>query len=392
MKAGCGLTKGPLVPLKMFLFSYYATNTIIISYLPLYLQYKGLTNAEVGWVLAIGPLATILAQPFWGFLSDKYKTVKKILLICVSGMLVASTIFFQMDVLVAILLSAGLFYFFSTPIGALGDSLAQRRAFELKVPFGSIRTWGSIGFAVSSLVIGFVLTNIGIQYMIFPYLMFGVFALFIATRLQDVQVSSEPVQLHDVKKMFSNKPYIFFLILIIFLCLTHRANDSFVGLYIVELGGSESLVGLAWFVGVISEAIVFALAGYWFKKYHPMVFVILAGALYSIRWLFFASAQSPFMVIALQSLHGITFAVFYLAAFDYIARMVPKSLQSTGHLIFFSVFFGVSGIIGALMGGSIMEAYGGTTLYQVIAGFAFTGTILLTIYHTVIFKMRARNI
>jgi len=47
--------------------------------LPLYLKHKGLTGIEIGWVLAIGPFATIISQPFWGYVSDKYKTVKKYL-------------------------------------------------------------------------------------------------------------------------------------------------------------------------------------------------------------------------------------------------------------------------------------------------------------------------
>src|SRR5690625_6231051 len=65
-----------LTPLKVLLFSFYATNTIIVSFLPLYLQYKGLSGKEIGWVLAMGPLVSIFSQPFWGYMSDKYKTVK----------------------------------------------------------------------------------------------------------------------------------------------------------------------------------------------------------------------------------------------------------------------------------------------------------------------------
>src|SRR5690625_7048648 len=102
-----------LVPLKMFLFCFHATNTIILSFLPLYLKDKGLTGTEIGWVLAIGPFASIIAQPFWGFLSDKYKTVKKILIVAASGMLIASIFFFQMNHLIFIFILGVLFYFFS---------------------------------------------------------------------------------------------------------------------------------------------------------------------------------------------------------------------------------------------------------------------------------------
>ncbi|MFD2046696.1 MFS transporter [Ornithinibacillus salinisoli] len=374
-----------LIPLKMLLFSFHATNTIILSYLPLYLKYKGLEGTEIGYVLAIGPLASIFAQPFWGYLSDKYKTVKRILLICIVGLLIGSVLFFQMNTLVTILLMGAIFYFFVTPIGALGDSLAQRRADDLGASFGSIRTWGSIGFATSSLLIGAILNKAGVQYMIWPYLFFGIIALFVTFRLKDVKVESKPVHIKDVGKLIKNKPFLIFLVLMLFITISHRANDSFMGLYIEQLGGNDFLVGLAWFVGVASEAAVFFLAGYWFKKFHPLFFVIIAGVLYSIRWFIYALADDPMYVIALQFLHGLTFGVFYLAAFDYVSRLIPKLLQSTGHLVFFATFFGISGIIGSLMGGALIDSFGGGRLYFFMGCLAVAGTILLSIYHALPF-------
>src|SRR5690606_421460 len=182
----------------MLLFSFHATNTIILSFLPLYLAYKGLNGTEIGWVLAIGPLASIFAQPFWGYMSDKYKTVKKVLLVCVMGLLIFSTVFFQMNSLISIMFMGAVFYFFTTPIGGLGDSLAQRRADELSISFGSIRTWGSVGFATSSLIIGEILSRYGVQYMIWPYLFFGFIALIVVTQVKDVKVDSDPVKLKDI--------------------------------------------------------------------------------------------------------------------------------------------------------------------------------------------------
>src|SRR5699024_12418526 len=108
----------------MLLFSFHATNTIILSFLPLYLRYKGLNGTEIGWVLAVGPLASIFAQPFWGYMSDKHKTVKRVLLVCIGGLLIRSIFFFQMNTLLSIILMGAIFYFFTTPIGVLGVSLS----------------------------------------------------------------------------------------------------------------------------------------------------------------------------------------------------------------------------------------------------------------------------
>ncbi len=208
---------------------------------------------------------------------------------------------FQMEGLLAILLAGFVFYFFTSPIGGLGDSLAQRRADELRVSFGTIRTWGSVGFATSSLVVGQILSATDVQYMIWPYLFFGTAALIVAWRLTDVRVESDPVHLKDISALIKNKPFILFLFFIMFITISHRASDSFIGLYLEQLGGNESLVGIAWFVGVISEAAVFALASRWFRKYHTLIFVIFAGVMYTVRWFLYAAANDPFLLSCFNS-------------------------------------------------------------------------------------------
>src|SRR5690625_4751329 len=111
----------------------------MISFLPLYLSFRGLNGTEIGWVLAVGPLASIVSQPLWGYLSDKYKTVKWMIVICISGLLLSSLVFFQMKHLGKILFVGAILYFFSYPVGALADSLGQRRANDLNISFGTIR-------------------------------------------------------------------------------------------------------------------------------------------------------------------------------------------------------------------------------------------------------------
>lgn len=370
-----------MVPLKMLLFCFHGANTLVISFLPLFLQYKGLNGSEIGWVLAIGPMAAIIAQPFWGYMSDKYQTVKRILIICLVGLLISSVFFMQMTSLPLLLSLGAVFFFFAAPIGALGDSLSQRRADELGISFGTIRMWGSIGFATSSLVVGEFLSAVGIQFMIWPYLLLGGAALAVCFKLSDVKVSAPPIKLNDLMKLIKNKPFVVFLGLVVFITITHRANDSFIGIYIAQLGGSESLIGISWFVGVASEALVFALAGIWFKKYHPLIFIVGAGILYTTRWFAYAYISDPLLIVALQFLHGLTFGVFYLTAFQYVTRLIPKLLQSTGHLVFVSVFFGFSGIIGSLLGGSLIDSMGGGSLYFFMGTLALIGSALLAIYH-----------
>ena len=252
------------------------------------------------------------------------------------------------------------------------------------ISFGTIRMWGSIGFGLSSLIIGQFLNSYGVEFMMWPYLILGTLLLVIAFNIVDAKTSTstdtKQVQLKDLKVLFTNKKFIIFLSIMMFITITHRANDSFIGLFITSIGGSESLVGIAWFIALISEALIFAFAYYWFKKERALLFLILASVFYTLRWLLFAFTTDPTIVIIGQLLHGLTFGIFYLSALDYVTQLIPKTLNSSGHLIFYSVFFGISGIIGSLIGGFLLDQYGGQTLYLVMAGMTLIGTVLLIIF------------
>ncbi len=262
-----------------------------------------------------------------------------------------------------------------SPVAALADSLAQKTANQLGVTFGSIRMWGAVGFALASLACGKILTIIGISNIMYPFLFFAIISLFLGFFVQDVPLSSKPVTLFSALHLLKNKQLLLFLTLITFISLTHRTNDNFIGLHISHLGGDASLIGWAWFIAVITEAIVFALSSLWFRRFNELTFIIIAGFFYVLRFIVIAQATDPIHVLYIQPLHGICFGLFYTAAFQYITKIVPEELQGTGHLLFVSVSFGVSGIVGSSIGGMIMEATSGSALFAALAGSALLGSI-----------------
>lgn len=370
--------------LKGTLFFFHASMTIMVSYLPVYFQFLGLTATEIGILLAVGPAAAILAQPFWGFMSDKWKTVKRILLICLSGALAAGFLLFQLNEFLFIIPVIYLFFSFLSPAGGLGDSLAQKISVERGVSFGGIRMWGSLGFGSASLAGGYMLTWIGIQHIYAVFAVFIIIAFVFASQSPDAKPSRKPVKLASARKLLKDKQLLLFLLFIISISLTHRINDSFIGLYIVELGGNESVIGMAWFIGVFTEALVFATSIYWMRRFHPLTLIVIAAGIYVLRWCLMWFAPDANFILFFQATHGLAFGIFYLTAFQFVSRLVPSELESTGHLLFISVFFGFSGVIGSSMGGLVIDIFDLKFLYgfmAVMAGAGFIGALLYRKYY-----------
>ncbi|WP_066305056.1 MFS transporter [Bacillus sp. FJAT-29814] len=378
--------KRPIIYLSIFLFFYHSSNTLIGTFLPLYFQDKALTGTEIGWIMAIGPFTSLFFQPFFGYMSDKYKTIKRMLFICLIGVIISSLVMFQVQGFLLLLLVCGVFFSLFIPIGALGDSLALSTALTAGASFGRIRMWGSAGFAVTSFLGGQILLKIGIGNLMYPYLLFALLTFAVCWKLTDVNVPADPVNLKGAVSVVLQPRFVAFLVFIMFVTIGHRTNDIYSGLYIKELGGNESLVGLSWFVGVTCEALIFMLSPVWIRWFNEMTFMVIAAALYGLRWILISAASAPLEVVWLQALHGITFGVFYLCAFQYATNYFPAKFRSTGQQVFISVFFGLSGIIGSLAGGMIFDHLSGVALYKLISYSAFAGCVGLVLYHSFVNK------
>ena len=173
-------------------------------------------------------------------------------------------------------------------------------------------------------------------------------------------------------RFFKNPTLLYFFLLVSFISMTHRVNDGFISLYLFSIGGNEMLVGWLWFIGVLSEAILFFFSALWFKSAHPIKYLILAGFLFVLRW-FWVALSRPLVLLSTQVLHGICFAVLFLGAIEYLYKVVPPEMQATGHMVFMGITFGVTGIIGSSLGGMIFDVYSGKALYLTMAASAFVG-------------------
>lgn len=95
---------------------------------------------------------------------------------------------------------------------------------------------------------------------------------------------------------------------------------------------------------------------------------------------------TPSLIIIFQVLNGLSYGVFFVMSFQYVTRLIPVQLQTSGHLLYSTVIFGISGIVASLGGGYLFEQFGGATLYFVMAILALLGSCFILIYHIIIRK------
>jgi len=367
--------------LRGFNFLYFGLLAIFIPFLPVYLAEQGLKPGQIGLIVGTGGFVTIITQPLWGFISDKSKTIRKVLLLLIAFSSIIGYFLYDSSSYFLLILFAMLLYFFLMPIDPLLESFNFTIAEEARISYGSIRTYGALGYAVVSLFTGFTMSYFGAHSLAILFSGIAVISFIVLWKMPDAPVSGKPLTFKSLKHFLSNKETLLFLLLVFICSIPARMNDTFLGVYILELGGSTALVGQAWFLAGSSEIIVFALSFWWLRKGKELLIITIATTFYFIRFFLSAWIVDPHILAYLQVMQLLTFPIFYSAAIQYLYRIVPVEWRATGQTVLALLFFGVSGILSSYVGGVIYGAFGGQVLFLTISSMCFIGIIFgLTLY------------
>jgi PPP family 3-phenylpropionic acid transporter len=367
-----------LFALKGLNFSYYATQAILLPFLPLYFAGQGYSAFQVGLLMMIGPFAAMFAQPLWGYVSDRLNTVKKIILLLWVLTIVSSIGLFYAEGFLISFIFALLLFFFMIPSVPLLDSITIQSTERMSRSYGSVRLWGSVGFTLIALVSGTVLGFIGgidnIQYI---YWALWIVPMMLLIFLKDEPSNGARVSLQSLRSIFRNGPFLWFLLMVFVIMIPHRMNDGLLVLYLNDLGATDTMVGWAWALAAISEIPTFALLARYMHRFHELALLGIVSILYTIRWAAYAWTDEPWLLLYLQASHSITFAAFWIVSIHYAVRLVPQELRSTGQSLLSAVFLGLAGITGGLIGGWINGEWGGSAMYSFGAVLTFISSILL---------------
>lgn len=356
---------------------------VTLPFLPLFLIYKGFSSVEIGMIMGVAPVISIVAQPLVGFLSDKYKTIKKILIILYCIVIATSFGVFFPDKFIIVFISIVLMHFAMSPGSPLIDSMTLHSLKDNKSDYGKIRMWGSIGFAVIAVGSGPLLEWLGVNKLYILFWFVSLITLFLFVFLKDSNETTTPVSLKSVGEVFRNKSFIWALFLALIMMIPHRINDTMIVLHMENIGATTFVIGLAWAIAAMSEVPVFYYLTKKITQYKDFALLSIVATFYTIRWLLYSQIESAWIVTSLQVLQSLTFGLFWIVAMQLVIRAVPDHLRSTGQAVLASVCFGIGGAIGGTAGGWVFDHYGASVMYMLMASLTGFAAILLFASHIV---------
>lgn len=357
-------------------FGYYLALGSFMPYINLYFERMGMSGTQIGFLISIQVILLSATTLSWGTLADRFRIHK--LILCLGLLLtpVAVLMIATANTFESITFWVLVFAFFTSPIVPLIDSLAVDVAETRGGSFGGARVWGSIGWAISSWGVGLLVEQYSIRWLFYGYAasMWTAFmiALFQPKRLSHAPRTSFSVHL----KGFLRADLIIFLLSIFLLATSFSAVNSFFSIYMDGIGAPEAMIGLAWSIGSWTEIPIMLLGGWLIRKVGSGKLLTTSFLLFALRWLLFSFTKAPGAALAIQFLHGVSFACFAVGSITYMSRKSPPGFGATAQALLNMFTWGLGAIIGSLVGGFTFENFGMPVMFRVMFAFAVSGLIL----------------
>ena len=356
--------------LAIFYFFYFGIVGIYIIFLPKVLMMLGYSASEIGIIFAAFPLVRFLL-PFLftrGF-ELNFQRFKTALFI----MIVSSFTFY-------LFVESFWGLFFSNILLSIGMSLilpyVEVIALEVlkKEGYGKVRLFGSIGFVIVALVLVKYLSSAEIAlYFLIAFVLFTAFlAFFIA---KDVHKKALPQEKNsnDVALMRDYKLWLG----LILMQMSFGAFYNFFTIYETDHGISLDMTIYLWTFGVLIEILMLFFQGR-FLKFNLVLLLQITTLSAVLRWfLVYLYPTNLEVLFFTQSLHALSFALFYSAAISYLYQLYKNKVLA--QQFFSGLSHGLGGFIGALGFGYLYE-YFPQSIFLVAALIALIAFIFITLW------------
>lgn len=368
----------PFWRLSGYYFAYFAFIGAFAPYFTLYLQSLAFSATDIAILMSLMQLMRIIAPNLWGWLSERTGVRMPIVRISALASLLGFCLFFVTSDFLGVFVAMALMSFFWSAALPLVESTTFNHLGGEGHRYGTIRSWGSAGFIVAVLLIGYALDHLPVSSLLWMSTLILATILLCAVWVPEAGRPVEARLSASLATTLRRRHIQALFGACFFMSAAHGALYVFYSIYLVENGYGKSLVGWMWTLGVLSEIVVFLLMPRLARRFSMRSVLLFAFAAAVVRFVMigWGVGSLPILVVA-QLLHGATFGAYHAAAITLVNRWFPGRLQASGQALYGSLSFGAGGMIGGLLSGLTWDSIGAAWTFTIGSGFALIGLVWL---------------
>jgi nucleoside transporter len=362
MKSGIRIQLSVMMFLEFFVWgSWYVT---MGTYLTTTLQ---ATDVQNGMAYGTQSLGAILAPFVIGLIADRFFAAQKILgVLHLTGAVLLFLISRQEEFSNFYFLILGYMILYM-PTLALVNSVSFRQLREPEKQFATLRVWGTIGWIVAGLLIGWLtwekqnlLVNT-FRLAAAASLLLGLMSFF----LPDTPPASagKTVTFGDIIgieafRLFRDKNFFIFFLSSMLICIPLAFYYQEANKFLNEINFENAAGKMA--LGQVSETVFMLLMPLFFRRFGIKTMMLIGMLAWVARYLFFGFGDTVDMVGFLYLgilLHGICYDFFFVTGQIYTDKKAGEGIKSAAQGMITLTTYGVGMLIGFFIAGLVSEYY-----------------------------------
>ena len=354
----------------------------------LYLQSLGEDFAHISLILASVTITMFFANYGWGWLSDRLGRRKPLL---VAGLFILATAFFLLSRVpngtyawaARIFEGIGTAAYSTVSLALMGDLLEAER--QKGRSMGVFRGIGSFAFAIGAVFGGRLAdaTSIAQTLMVCSGLYFV--AALVALAIQEVRPTLHPDPLQAIPSTPIQNPKskiqnvqalpLFFLAGVVLWTAAHSASASMWPNYMQSLGYSKTASGALWGLAAFIEFPAMYVAGTLSDVVGRAPLLMAGGLFISLTNLGYLLLAGIFpLLLGVQVIRGFGFGSYTTTAMTFATEHSAQKNRGSKSGLFNTVSTAGS-LLGSILGGNLVQAYGFHFLYGVCSALALGAAI-----------------
>ncbi len=344
---------------KLFIvyFSFYSGVAAYNTYLNLYLSDCGLTNPQIGGIVSVSTIFTLVTQMFWAHISDRSQNKNRVMRLLYLLVAVAGLCFYIDDSPLYLGILVTVFALIYNPIAPLQDNITLELIEGTRTDFGQIRMGGTIGYSLTVLLTGLFL-NDAYRHIFWLTTLFTTICLLMTFYFPASSSLTAPKNEADLKTVLSNKLLLGIVSFSFVFNLGLSFYYNFYPIYFVSIGGDSGIIGTLMFVGALTEIPMLLLCKRIIDRIGVKKLLIIAAAATILRWVLLYILVNPLLIILTSLLHGLGFTSFSYSVITYINKVVPQRMRGRAQTL--NVLLGsvIPRILSGYVGGLLSESRG----------------------------------
>jgi MFS transporter, PPP family, 3-phenylpropionic acid transporter len=346
-------------------------------YFNVYLLELGFSGTQIGILAAIFPLFAFVVAPALSSLADRRGWRLRLLQISLVGwgavlLLYPYPTSFGVFFLLVVLESA-----MRSPTLPIADGVIARMATRHKLNYGDMRLWGSFGFAAVAILSGIVWQQVGYRSMFLVAAIAVLPALLVARKLEEGELA-EGNGRRSILFLAQDKGLVILYVTAFLLGMALFSTFLFGGVFISQMGGTETQIGLMFGLSALAEVPIMRHSGAIVRRLQGPQTLLLAMGLLFISLLGYSLAESPTVLIIFSAIKGAGYGLLFVVMVQLLNERAPEGWNSTAQSVFQAAFLGLAPLLTSILSGYIFDVWGAGLLFGLMtAVIALSITLLL---------------